>query len=66
MALRTIVQLLGNVDHSRGGGENTARVYGGMLEDIRTIACKGLGARPEVVMALMTHDRLAKALEGKR
>lgn len=37
-ALRSILSLLGNVDHSRGGGENAARVYGGMLESIREIA----------------------------
>lgn len=32
-----ILQMIGNVDHSAGGGENTARVYGGMLNDIRTL-----------------------------
>lgn len=35
-----IVALTGNVDHSRGGGENTARLYGGMLNDIRDAAHK--------------------------
>jgi hypothetical protein len=37
-ALKDITSLLGNVDHSRGGGENTARLYGGMLESIRELA----------------------------
>lgn len=37
-ALRSITSLIGNVDHSKGGGENTARVYGEMLNDIRGIA----------------------------
>lgn len=37
-ALKGILSLLGNVDHSKGGGENTARLYGGMLESIREIA----------------------------
>lgn len=36
--LGTIEALIGNVDHSRGGGENTARMYGEMLNDIRAIA----------------------------
>lgn len=37
-ALSAITTLMGNVDHSRGGGENTARLYGGMLESIREVA----------------------------
>jgi hypothetical protein len=32
-----ILSLIGNVDHSRGGGENTARMYGQMLNDIRDL-----------------------------
>jgi hypothetical protein len=66
VALRTIVQLIGNVDHRRATGDSPARYYGDMLEDIRVMACHGLGARPEVVQALMVTDRVAKALEEKR
>jgi hypothetical protein len=40
--IASILSLLGNVDHSRGGGENAARVYGGMLESIRTLATEAL------------------------
>jgi hypothetical protein len=32
-----ILSLIGNVDHSRGGGPNTARLYGQMLTDIRDL-----------------------------
>jgi len=37
-ALAGINSLIGNVDHSRGGGSNTAQMYGDMLNSIRDIA----------------------------
>ena len=37
-ALQTIASIIGNVDHSRGGGANAASMYGEMLNDIRAIA----------------------------
>lgn len=37
-ALTSIVSMLGNIDHSAGVGENTARLYGGILNSIRGIA----------------------------
>jgi hypothetical protein len=37
-ALEVIKALIGNVDHSKGGGENSARLYGQMLNDFRDIA----------------------------
>lgn len=40
--LEAIRALLGNVDHSVGGGSNTARMYGQMLNDIRGLADSGL------------------------
>ncbi len=39
-ALTFIRDFMGNVDHSSGGGENTARLYGGMLMSIKKIAEK--------------------------
>lgn len=37
-AVKTICQLLGNVDHSKGNGANSAKMRGELLNDIRTIA----------------------------
>lgn len=41
-ALAAILGLLGNVDHSKGGGENAARLYGGMLMSIKELASPAL------------------------
>lgn len=41
-ALAGMLSLLGNVDHSRGSGENAARLYGQMLNDFRGMATKAL------------------------
>ena len=35
--IATALAVLGNVDHSRGGGRNSAKMYGEMLESIREI-----------------------------
>lgn len=37
-ALGTIVAIMGNVDHSRGGGHNAAKLYGDMLMDCKAVA----------------------------
>jgi len=42
-AIRSILGLIGNVDHSRGNGANSAKMRGGMLNDIRAIALESLG-----------------------
>jgi hypothetical protein len=36
--LQAIVQLIGNVDHSKGNGGNAAQMRGELLNDIRTMA----------------------------
>jgi hypothetical protein len=36
--LRSIAELIGNVDHSRGNGGNSAKMRGELLNDIRTMA----------------------------
>lgn len=38
-ALRTVVRLVGNVDHSQGHGANAAKMRGDLLNSIRDI-CK--------------------------
>jgi hypothetical protein len=45
-ALSGITLLIGNVDHSAGGGENTARMYGVMLNDIRDMSERALEPTP--------------------
>lgn len=47
--LKSIIGLMGNVDHSKGGGENAARLYGGMLMGIKDYSQKTLGKIGEVV-----------------
>lgn len=41
-ALRTILSLLGNIDHSVGNGPNSAKMRGDKLNDIRLIAQEGI------------------------
>ncbi len=41
-ALQTILALLGNVDHSVGNGERSAKMRGDKLNDIRLIAQEGI------------------------
>lgn len=41
-ALQSISALIGNVDHSIGHGERSAKMRGGLLNDIRSIANKAL------------------------
>jgi hypothetical protein len=36
--LRSIAELIGNVDHSKGNGGNAAKMRGELLNDIRTMA----------------------------
>jgi hypothetical protein len=36
--LRSIAELIGNVDHSKGNGGNAAKMRGDLLNDIRTMA----------------------------
>jgi hypothetical protein len=36
--LKTIVGLIGNVDHSKGNGGNAAKMRGDLLNDIRAMA----------------------------
>ena len=43
-ALRVINGMIGNVDHSVGNGENSARVRGGLLNDFREISAAVLTA----------------------
>ena len=42
--LRVINGMIGNVDHSVGNGENSARVRGGLLNDFREISAAVLTA----------------------
>lgn len=46
-ALKVILLLIGNVDHSKGHGEHSARMRGELLNDIRDIARKALGTESE-------------------
>jgi hypothetical protein len=40
--LKSIAQLIGNVDHSRGNGSNAANMRGELLNDIRRMALAAL------------------------
>lgn len=42
-ALRDIAGLIGNVDHSKGNGPNSAKLRGDLLNDIRAMALVALG-----------------------
>lgn len=48
-ALRVILLLLGNVDHSAWHGEAAAQIRGELLNDIRELARKALGTSGEAV-----------------
>lgn len=40
--LKCVVGLIGNVDHSKGNGANSAKMRGDLLNDLRTISSEAL------------------------
>src|SRR4051794_10618464 len=47
ITMEFILSLIGNVDHSTGNGENSARMRGELLNDIRAIIKAELRRQPE-------------------
>ena len=54
MPLNIILTMLGNTRHSKGGGYNTAAMYGEMLDDIRDICSE----KKQAIEAISTIDNV--------
>lgn len=51
-ALKAILALVGNVNHSTGHGPHAAKLRGDLLNDIRRVAQEGVGSKPTEAMIL--------------